>query len=72
MATFLIDENISPKTLQFLTELKFDVTTLKSRGITDKEVVAQAIEQKNQERTLLGHTLSPSMWRIKQLSAGVV
>ena len=45
MAKFLIDENISPKTLQFLTELGFDVTTLKSRGVTDEEVVAQAIEQ---------------------------
>jgi hypothetical protein len=46
MAKFLIDENISPKTLQFLTELESDVTTLKSRGITDEEVVAQAKKQK--------------------------
>lgn len=45
MAKFLIDENISPKTLHFLTELKFDVTTLKSQGITDEEVVAQAIKE---------------------------
>lgn len=44
MAKFLIDENISPKTLQFLVELEFDVIALKSRGITDEEVVAQAIE----------------------------
>lgn len=44
MAKFLIDENISPKTLQFLTTLGFDVIALKSRGITDEEVVAHAIE----------------------------
>jgi len=45
MPKFLIDENISPKTQQFLTELGFDVALLRLRGITDEEVVTQAIEQ---------------------------
>lgn len=45
MAKFLIDENISPKTQQFLTKLGFDVVLLKSRGITDEKVVTQAMEQ---------------------------
>ena len=45
MVKFLIDENISPKTQQFLTELGFDADILKTRGISDEKVVAQAIEQ---------------------------
>ncbi|MBU7017331.1 MAG: DUF5615 family PIN-like protein [Theionarchaea archaeon] len=45
MAKFLIDENISQKTLHFLIELKLDVATLKSQGITDEEVIAQAIDE---------------------------
>lgn len=45
MVKFLIDENISPKTQKFLAELGFDVTILKTRGISDEEVVTQAIEQ---------------------------
>jgi hypothetical protein len=32
MAKVLVDENISPKTLQFLTTLGVDVVALKSRG----------------------------------------
>lgn len=45
MVKFLIDENISPKTQQFLAELGFDANTSKARGISDEEVIAQAIEQ---------------------------
>lgn len=45
MAKFLIDEDISPRTRQFLIELGFDVTTVEPTGIADEEVVAQAIEQ---------------------------
>jgi predicted nuclease of predicted toxin-antitoxin system len=40
MVKFLIDENISPKTQQFLIELGFDAVNLKLRGISDEEVVS--------------------------------